>query len=169
MSAKSLQSCPILCDPWTVALGAPLSMGFPASILEWVAISFSRGSSHPGIQPLSLSLLHWQVGSIPLVLPQRGKKEKLSTKKLKDPELCTQNIQRHRFQELWPGPTFLSGMCLLRWQQLSRHKTSERGSRLTYQTRKEQIHNPCYSLLQQVFTRQRLEFQTYSSISVLCL
>ena len=26
--AKSLQSCLTLCDPWTVALQAPLSMGF---------------------------------------------------------------------------------------------------------------------------------------------
>ena len=34
--------------PWTVAHQAPLSMGFPkARILEWVAISFSRGSSLP--------------------------------------------------------------------------------------------------------------------------
>ena len=31
--------------PWTVAHQAPLSMGFfQARILEWVAISFSRGS-----------------------------------------------------------------------------------------------------------------------------
>ena len=30
VSAKSLQSCPIFCDPWTAALGAPLSMGFPS-------------------------------------------------------------------------------------------------------------------------------------------
>ena len=28
MHAKSLQSCPTLCDPWTVAHQAPLSMGF---------------------------------------------------------------------------------------------------------------------------------------------
>ena len=26
--AKSLQSCPTLCDPWTVACQAPLSMGW---------------------------------------------------------------------------------------------------------------------------------------------
>ena len=33
---------------WTVALQAPLSMGFPkARILEWVAFSTSRGSSQP--------------------------------------------------------------------------------------------------------------------------
>ena len=31
--------------PWTVARQAPPSMGFPRRILEWVAISFSRGSS----------------------------------------------------------------------------------------------------------------------------
>ena len=34
--------------PWTVACQAPLSMGFSrAKILEWVAISSSRGSSWP--------------------------------------------------------------------------------------------------------------------------
>ena len=47
-AAKSLQLCPILCDPID---GSP--PGFPvpgilqARILEWVAISFSRGSSQP--------------------------------------------------------------------------------------------------------------------------
>ena len=34
--------------PWTVAHQAPLSMGIlQARILEWVAISFSRGSCQP--------------------------------------------------------------------------------------------------------------------------
>ena len=33
--------------PWAVAHQAPLSMGLPARILEWVATSFSRGSSPP--------------------------------------------------------------------------------------------------------------------------
>ena len=33
---------------WTVVRQAPLSMGiFQARFLEWVAISFSRESSHP--------------------------------------------------------------------------------------------------------------------------
>ena len=36
----------LLMTPWTVACQAPLSMGFfLGRILEWVAISFSRGSS----------------------------------------------------------------------------------------------------------------------------
>ena len=37
-----------LAIPWAIALHAPLSMGFPRRrILEWVVISFSRGSSRP--------------------------------------------------------------------------------------------------------------------------
>jgi len=34
-----------------------------ARILGWVAISFSRGSSDPGIEPVSPA---WQVDSLPL-------------------------------------------------------------------------------------------------------
>ena len=38
-----------------------------ARILEWVAISSSRGSSQPRLKPCLLLLLHWQAGSLPLV------------------------------------------------------------------------------------------------------
>ena len=42
---------PVMSDsatPWTIAPQAPLSMGFfQARTLEWVAVSFSRGSSQP--------------------------------------------------------------------------------------------------------------------------
>ena len=42
------QSCPTLCNPWTVTYQAPLSMGFSRhEYWKWVAISFSRGSSQP--------------------------------------------------------------------------------------------------------------------------
>ena len=42
------QSWPTLSTPWTVAHQAPPSMGFSqARILEWAAISFTRGSSQP--------------------------------------------------------------------------------------------------------------------------
>ena len=44
-AAKSLQSCPTLCDPID---GSPPGSSVPgilqARILEWVAISFSRGN-----------------------------------------------------------------------------------------------------------------------------
>ena len=39
-----------------------------ARILEWVAISSSRGSCQPRDQTLVSCLLHWQVGSLPLAL-----------------------------------------------------------------------------------------------------
>ena len=39
------KSCPTLANPLTAACQGPLSMGISRQILEWVAISFSRGSS----------------------------------------------------------------------------------------------------------------------------
>ena len=39
---------------------------FWTRILEWVAISYSRGSSQRGIEPWLLCLLHWQADSLPL-------------------------------------------------------------------------------------------------------
>ena len=51
------KSCPTLVILWTVARQAPLSMGFfQARMLEWVAISFSRGIFPT--QGLNLCLLH---------------------------------------------------------------------------------------------------------------
>ena len=40
------QSCPTLCDPWTVAHQASPSMGLSRQEY-WSGISFSRGSSQP--------------------------------------------------------------------------------------------------------------------------
>ena len=40
--------CLTLVTPWTVADQAPLAMGyFPARMMQWIAISFSKGSSWP--------------------------------------------------------------------------------------------------------------------------
>ena len=51
-AAKSLQSCPTLCDPID---GSPPGTTIPgilqARILEWIAISFSRDLPDPGIKP----------------------------------------------------------------------------------------------------------------------
>ena len=47
--AKSPQLCPTLCNPADCSPPGSSVHGFlQARILEWVAISFSRGSSHPG-------------------------------------------------------------------------------------------------------------------------
>ena len=54
--AKSLQSCLTLCDSWTVAHQAPLSMGF--SMQEyWSGLPFPppRDLPNPGIEPMSLT------------------------------------------------------------------------------------------------------------------
>jgi len=47
-AAKSLQSCPTLCNPVDSSPpGSPIPGILQARTLEWVAISFSRGSSTP--------------------------------------------------------------------------------------------------------------------------
>ena len=49
--------CPTLCDPMDCSpLGSSLHGISQARILERIAISFSTGSSHPGIEPTSLAL-----------------------------------------------------------------------------------------------------------------
>ena len=58
-----IQSCPILCDPMDCSPpGSSIHGISQARILEWVAISFSRGSSSPHL----LRLLALQVNSLPL-------------------------------------------------------------------------------------------------------
>ena len=46
-AAKSLQSCPTLCDPMDCSLpDSPIPGIFQARVLEWVAIAFSRYLQH---------------------------------------------------------------------------------------------------------------------------
>ena len=59
-----VQSCPTLCKPMDCnPPGSSVHEIFRARILEWVAISYSRGSSWPIDQNC---LLHWQAYSLPL-------------------------------------------------------------------------------------------------------
>ena len=71
------QLCPILHDPVDCSPSGYSVHGiFQARILEGVAIPSSRGSSRPRDQTLGLlcllCLLHWQVGSLPLVPPGKS-------------------------------------------------------------------------------------------------
>ena len=72
VSAQLLQSYPTLCDPMDCSpLGSSVHGIIQARILEWVVISYFRGSSGPrdqsqGSNPRLLCLLHWQVDSLPL-------------------------------------------------------------------------------------------------------
>ena len=51
------QSCLTVCDPWTVALQAPLSMGFPRQGY-WSGLPFPSAGDlpDPGIEPTSAAL-----------------------------------------------------------------------------------------------------------------
>ena len=55
--SEVVQLCPTLCDPVDCSLsGFSIHGILQARILEWVTISFSRGSSDPGIEPGSPAL-----------------------------------------------------------------------------------------------------------------
>ena len=46
VKSEVAQSCPTLCDPMDCSLSGSYTHGiFQARVLEWIAISFSRGSS----------------------------------------------------------------------------------------------------------------------------
>ena len=62
--------CPTLCNPLDCSLPASSVHGIlQARILEWIAMPSSGDLPDPGIEPASLILLHWQVGSSPLAAP----------------------------------------------------------------------------------------------------
>ena len=55
--SEVVQSCPTLCDPTDCRLSSSSVHGIlQARVLEWVAISFSRDFSDPGIEPGSPTL-----------------------------------------------------------------------------------------------------------------
>ena len=67
MSAKSFQLCSTLYNPMDCSLPSSSVYGILlARILEWVAMPFSGHLPNPGIELVSLCLLRWQVGSLPL-------------------------------------------------------------------------------------------------------
>ena len=68
MCAKSLQSCPALCEPMDCSPpGSSVHGILQARMLEWVATRSSRVSSQPRDRIcISLHPLHWQMCSLPL-------------------------------------------------------------------------------------------------------
>ena len=65
--AKPFQSCLTLCDPTDHSLSGSSDQGIlQARILEWVAMSSSRGSSQPGTKPMYLMSPALQECSLPL-------------------------------------------------------------------------------------------------------
>ena len=65
--AKSLQSCPTLCDPMDNSLpGSSVHGILQARILEWVTMPSSRDLPDPGIKPTSPVASSLQADSLPL-------------------------------------------------------------------------------------------------------
>ena len=56
IKSEVTQSCLTLRDPMDCSQPASVYRIFQARVLEWVAISFSRGSPDPGIEPQSPTL-----------------------------------------------------------------------------------------------------------------
>ena len=70
MNYVCAQSCLTFCDPMDYSLlGSSVPGILQARILEWVAISSSRGSSQPRDQTHTSCLLHWQADSLPTAPP----------------------------------------------------------------------------------------------------
>ena len=64
---------PTLCNPMDHSPPGSSVPGILQARIQWVAIPFSRGSSQPRNQThVSLYLLHWQAGSLPLTLPEKA-------------------------------------------------------------------------------------------------
>ena len=76
LCAKSLQSCPTLCNAMDCSLPSSSVHGILQEIiLEWVAVSSSRGSSGPRNGTCVCYIyLHWQASSLPLAPPGKPKK-----------------------------------------------------------------------------------------------
>ena len=75
MCAKLLQLCPTLCNPMDPSPSGSSIYGIlQARILQWIAISSSRGIFlTQGLNPCLLCLLHWKVDSLPLMPPGKLK------------------------------------------------------------------------------------------------
>ena len=71
LSVLVAQLCLTLCNPMDCSPpGSSVHGILQARILEWVAMSFPRGSfPTEGSNPRLLGLLHWQVGSLPVAPP----------------------------------------------------------------------------------------------------
>ena len=81
LCTKSLQSCPALYNPIDCSLpGFSVHGILQARIPECVAMPFSSRSSQPKFKLISLCLLHWQQGFLPLASPGKPSDMLLLTK-----------------------------------------------------------------------------------------
>ena len=109
LSAKSLQSCPTLCNHVDCSLpGFSVYSILQASILQWDAMPSSRGPSNPRIEPRSPAL---QADSLPSEPPGKPKNTGVGSLSL--------------FQRIFPTKELNQGLLHCRWilYQLSYQKS----------------------------------------------
>ena len=120
------QSCLTLCSPIDCSLlGSSVHGDLQASILEWVAMLSSRGSSQPGIEPRSPAL---QLDSLPSEPPRKPKNTELGSlsflwgifpthESSQDPLQCKWILYQLSYQRspevcrhCWPNPSILPAL-----------------------------------------------------------
>ena len=104
----SLQWCITLCNPMECGLpGSSVHGILQARILEWVAMPLLQGIfPTQGLNPGLLCLLHWQAGSLPLVLP--GKPGKNSYRvKISNTHKSMNLMSKWMWHNVEPDLTFL--------------------------------------------------------------
>ena len=74
--SEAAQSCPTLCDPMDCSLPGSSGHGIlQARVLEWIAVSFSRGLPDPGMEPRSPAL---QADALPSEPPGKQSRKRPS-------------------------------------------------------------------------------------------
>ena len=113
LSAKLLQSCPILCDPMDRSPQRSSVQGIlQARVLRWVAVPSSRGSSNQGSNPHLLRLLHWQAGSLPLAPPGKPRPP-YTSQQVKNGCLSAMKGNTIRIPAAFSPPTVRCLLCVL--------------------------------------------------------
>ena len=90
----SLSRVRLFATPWTVAYQAPLSMELSPRILEWIAISFSRGSPWLRIKPMSPESPALQADSLPAEPQGKPKKTGVGSLSLLQQIFPTQELNQ---------------------------------------------------------------------------
>ena len=116
--AKSLQLCLTLCDPKDCSLpGSSVHGILQARILEWAAISSSRGSR----------LLLWQAGSLPLTPPGNPMIIAILQFKIRETEAQGAEITEHQTSKEWLKYDWRSMVFLHPMKHWEMHSLDVRG------------------------------------------
>ena len=119
VKVKVAQSCPTLCDPMDCTLpGSSIHGIFQSRILEWVAISFSRGSSRPRDWTLVSCIVGrrftiWATRKV-LVLEARSKKSRFQQGHASS-ESSRNGPAPGISPQFWKPQAFLTHRCLSSW------------------------------------------------------